>query len=200
MSMMTQFIGGELVSGHSAESIDVHDPATGQLIAQVNAASAGDVDAAVAVARNAFDRGEWQSRSIHDRADTLWAFADKLATHADELAELEVRDNGMPLPLARALVGSAEKCVRYHAGIVSKIHGITTDLSSPGQEIHAYTRLEPVGVVAAITPWNAPFAILVAKIAAALAAGCSIVCKPAEQTPLSATRLGELLQKWKLFP
>jgi phenylacetaldehyde dehydrogenase len=196
----TQFIGGELVSGGSTQAIDVYDPATGTVIGVVNAASPDDVDLAVAAARQAFERGAWQGRSIHDRSLTLWQFADRIAAHADELAELEVRDNGMPLPFAKFMIGSAVGCLRYYAGMITKLHGISTDLSNPGQEIHAYTRREPVGVVASITPWNAPFSTLIAKLAPALAAGCSVVCKPAEQTPLSATRLGELLQEWKLFP
>jgi len=196
----SQFIGGQLVSGGSTQSIDVFDPATGQPIGEVNAASSDDIDVAVAAAAQAFERGEWQERNIHDRANTLWQFAERIAQHAPELAELEVRDNGMPLELAKAMIESGVSAVRYYAGMATKLHGLATDLSGPGREIHAYTRPEPVGVVASITPWNAPFATLLAKIAPALAAGCSIVCKPAEQTPLTATRLGALLQEWKLFP
>jgi phenylacetaldehyde dehydrogenase len=196
----SQFIDGQLVSGRSTRAFDVYDPATGQVIAEVNAASPEDIDTAVAAARQAHERGEWRNSNSHDRANTLWQLGDRIMAHANELAELEVRDNGMPLPLAKAMIGSAINSVRYYAGMVTKIHGLTTDLSGPEREIHAYTRPEPVGVVATITPWNAPFATLLAKLAPALAAGCSVVCKPAEQTPLSATRLGELLQEWKLFP
>ena len=196
----TQYIGGQLVSGGSTETIDVHDPATGRVIGEVNAASTADIDIAVDAARRAFERGEWQGRGVHDRGDIMMQFAERVREHSGELAALEVRDNGMPLQLAKFMIESAVGCLRYHAGIVNKLHGISTDLSTPEQEMHAYTRREPVGVVASVTPWNAPFATLIAKLAPALAAGCSVVCKPAEQTPLSATRLGELLYEWKLFP
>lgn len=196
----SHFIGGEAVTGRSTDAIDVFDPATGDRLTQVNAASAEDIDAAVAAARRAFDGGEWQGRSIHDRSAVLWQLGDRILEHRDELAELEVRDNGRTLASAKMSIGSAVECIRYYAGMVSKLHGIATDLSGGGRELQAYTRPEPVGVVGAITPWNAPFGTLVGKLAPALAAGCSIICKPAEQTPLTAIRLGELLQQWKLFP
>jgi phenylacetaldehyde dehydrogenase len=200
ISPKKHLIGGELVSGRSTTAIDVYDPATGQVIDEVNAASSRDVDAAVAAARHAFEQGQWQRRSVDDRADVLWRLAEGIVDHLDELAELEVRDNGMPLVLAKAMIGSAVGNLKYYAGMVSKVHGIAADLSDSGQELHVYTRTEPVGVVAAITPWNAPFATFISKVAPALAAGCSIVSKPAEQTPLTATRFGELLHEWKLLP
>lgn len=199
-AVRSQFIGGELVSGSSTDAIDVVDPATGNIFAEVNAGSSADVDTAVAAARHAFDSGEWQGRSAEDRASVLWRMAEGIGEHLEELANLEVRDNGMPLLLARAMMGSAISKLKYHAGMVGKIHGLTADLSGPGQELLAYTRAEPVGVAAAITPWNAPFATFIAKLAPALAAGCSVVSKPAEQTPLTATRFGELLHEWDLLP
>ncbi|ATE66156.1 aldehyde dehydrogenase family protein [Rhizorhabdus dicambivorans] len=196
----SHFIGGEAIVGRSGDSIDVFDPSTGDRITQINAASAADVDVAVAAARHAFDSGEWQGRSIHERSATLWQLGDRILEHRDELAELEVRDNGRTLASAKMSITSAVECIRYHAGIVNKLHGIAADLSAPGRELQAYTRAEPVGVVGAITPWNAPFGTLIGKLAPALAAGCSVICKPAEQTPLTAIRLGELLRQWKLFP
>ncbi len=196
----SHFIGGEAVAGSSSDAIDVFDPATGLRIAQVNAGGCAEIDAAVAAAKQAFNRGEWQGRSANDRGVALWTLADRIAEHRDELAELEVHDNGRPLASARMSIDSAIECVRYHAGMVGKLHGIAADVSGNGRELHGYTRPEPVGVVAAITPWNAPFSILISKLAPALAAGCSVVCKPAEQTPLTAIRLGELLQQWRLFP
>lgn len=196
----SHFIGGDAIAGSSGDVIDVFDPATGDRIAQVNAAGAEEVDAAVAAAKQAFERGEWQGQSPHDRGAILWTLADRIATHRAELADLEVRDNGRPLASARMSIDSAVECVRYHAGMVGKLHGIAADMSGNGRELHGYTRPEPVGVVAAITPWNAPFSILISKLAPALAAGCSLVCKPAEQTPLTAIRLGELLQQWRILP
>ncbi len=196
----SHFIGGHMVAGASTEAIDVFNPATGGLITQVNAASAGDVDVAVAAARQAFERGTWQGLSSHERGYALWQLGEKIMAHRDELAELEVRDNGRTLFSAKNSIASSAETAYYYAGMVNKLHGITSDLSGGGREMHAYTRSEPVGVVATITPWNAPFATLVNKLVPALAAGCSVVCKPAEQTPLTAIRLGELLQEWRLFP
>ncbi len=197
---LQHYIGGKMIAASGTDSIPVYDPATGQQIASVAAGDASDIDAAVAAARNCFDTRSWRSRTAHERSNTIWQFGERLAAHADEFAELEVRDNGMPLMFARATIASLVNGLRYYAGMVTKLHGISTDLSGNGRELHAYTCSEPVGVVGAITPWNAPLGVLVNKIAPAIAAGCSIVCKPAEQTPLSSVRLGELLEEWQLFP
>lgn len=194
------YIGGRRTYGASTDVIDVFNPATGDVIAQAPAAGAKDVDEAVAAARDAFDRGDWQGLGIHERAEIMWRLADKIEAHQDELAELETRDNGMLITFARATIRSGMTALRYNAGLISKLHGLTADLSDKTRNLHAYTRPEPVGVVAAITPWNAPFSTLMSKIAPALAAGCSVVCKPAEQSPLTASRLGELLAEWKLLP
>jgi acyl-CoA reductase-like NAD-dependent aldehyde dehydrogenase len=194
------FIGGAIVASSTTEAIEVFDPATGQRIAEVAAGASADIDAAVAAARECFNRRTWRSRTAHERAQAIWTLGDKIAAHADEFAELEVRDNGMPLMFAKATIASLVNGLRYYAGMVTKLHGQTVELSGNGREMHAYTSPEPVGVVGAITPWNAPLGVLVNKIAPAIAAGCSIVCKPAEQTPLSAIRLGQLLSEWRLFP
>jgi len=194
------FIGGRMVPAAGSDSIAVFDPATGKRIGSVAAGSNADIDAAVAAARSCFDKRTWRSKTAHDRAQAIWAFSEKLAEHTDEFAELEVRDNGMPLLFAKATIASLINGLRYYAGMVTKLHGLTAEISGNGREMHAYTTSEPVGVVAAVTPWNAPLGVLVNKIAPAIAASCSIVCKPAEQTPLSAVRLGELLAEWKLFP
>ncbi|MDH4565190.1 aldehyde dehydrogenase family protein [Pseudomonas sp. BN414] len=194
------YIGGEFVASTSTEAIEVVDPANGERIGEVAAGTSEDINLAVQAARDCFDSRSWRQLSAHDRANTIWTFADRIAAHVDELAELEVRDNGMPLMFAKATVSSLVNGVRYYAGMVTKLHGQTAEISGNGREIHAYTQSEPVGVVGSITPWNAPLGVLINKIAPAIAAGCSIVCKPAEQTPLSAVRLGELLDEWKLFP
>jgi acyl-CoA reductase-like NAD-dependent aldehyde dehydrogenase len=127
------------------------------------------------------------------RARLLLKLADLIESHADEIALLETLDNGMPFRMARfGGVSGAAESLRYHAGWATKLHGATIDLSMPG-EWHAYTLREPVGVVGQIVPWNFPFVMGVAKIAPALAVGCTVVLKPAEQTPLSTVRLGELI-------
>ena len=194
------FIGGRFVDSTGNGFIEVFDPATGQLIAEVAAGTVADVDAAVAAARDCFDHRTWRRKTAQDRASVIWSLADKIAAHADEFAELEVRENGRPLAFAKRSFEFAVGLIRHNAGMVTKLHGQTVDLSGGGREIHAYTISEPVGVVGAITPWNVPFTMLINKIAPAIAAGCSIVVKPAEQTPLGAIRLGQLLAEWKLFP
>jgi phenylacetaldehyde dehydrogenase len=199
-SWNTHFIGGRLVASNGSDLIDIYDPATGELVAQAAAGNAQDINAAVAAARACFDQRTWRNKSAADRAALIWELGERIAQHADEFAELEVRDNGMPMIFAKGTINSLITGLRYYAGMVTKLHGITADLSGNGREMHAYTSPEPVGVVGAITPWNAPLAVVINKIAPAIAAGCSIVVKPAEQTPQSAFRLSELLAEWKLFP
>jgi acyl-CoA reductase-like NAD-dependent aldehyde dehydrogenase len=186
-------IGGELLSASEGGTFDVEDPATGQIIAQAPAGSAADINLAVDAARTCFETGTWTSKTPYERSVAMWRIADALEARIDEFAELEVRDNGMPLMFAKATIGSGISGLRYYAGLATKLHGITSDFSGNGRQMHAYTRVEPIGVVGAITPWNAPLATVINKIAPALAAGCSIVVKPAEQTPLAALRFGELI-------
>ena len=125
----------------------------------------------------------------------MWRVADLIEADRESLAILETLDNGMPLPMARHLIGLGAESFRYYAGWCTKLHGLTSDISRPGMEFHAYTTREPVGVVGLITPWNVPFTAAAGKVAPALAAGCAFVLKPAEETPLSALRLGEFLVK-----
>lgn len=198
--MKGHFIGGTMAAPLGTETIAVFDPATGEQIDDVAAASDADVDAAVAAARHCFDQRTWRGMSMHDRAAAMWALSDRLLDHADEFAELETRDNGMPLAFAKGTIAHAVNGIRFNAGMVTKLYGQTNEISGPGREMHAYSTREPVGVVAAISPWNAPLGAMLNKIVPAIAAGCSVVAKPAEQTPLSAIRLGELLCEWKLFP
>ncbi|SCW75595.1 phenylacetaldehyde dehydrogenase [Sphingobium faniae] len=196
----SHFIGGGLTPSIGTDMIDVYDPATGELVGRAAAGNAKDIDDAVAAARECFDKRTWRNKTAHDRAALIWELGERIGKHADEFAEIEVRDNGMPMMFAKGNINSLINGLRYYAGMVTKLHGITADLSGNGREIHSYTSSEPVGVVGAITPWNAPLAVLINKIAPAIAAGCSIVCKPPEQTPQSAIRLGELLAEWKLLP
>lgn len=199
-SARSHFIGGAIVDSLGHEEIQVYDPANGEVISSFAGATAADVDAAVAAARHSFDKRNWRDLSQTDRANRLWAFSDLILAHIDEFTELEIRDNGMTMAMARGTVTSCANSLRYYAGMVQKIHGEATDLSGGGRTLMSYTSREPVGVVAAITPWNAPLAVLVNKMAPALAAGCSVVAKPAKQTPLSAIRLSQLLAEAKLFP
>jgi phenylacetaldehyde dehydrogenase len=173
----------------------VFDPATGQAIAAIAEADAADIDEAVKAARRAFETGPWSKASPQDRSKLIWKLADLLESHADEIAELEALDNGKPIRDARNvdLPGSYE-ILRYMAGWATKINGETITVSAPGHW-HAYTLREPIGVVGQIIPWNFPLMMAAWKIAPALAAGCTVVLKPAEQTPLTALRLGELIQE-----
>jgi phenylacetaldehyde dehydrogenase len=172
----------------------VFDPATGQAIAAVAEADKADVDDAVKAARRAFETGPWSKTSPQDRSKLIWKLADLLEKHADEIAQLEALDNGKPIRDARNvdLPGSYE-ILRYMAGWATKINGETITVSAPGSW-HAYTLREPIGVVGQVIPWNFPLMMAAWKIAPALAAGCTIALKPAEQTPLSALRLGQLVQ------
>ena len=196
----THFVAGQHAPSQGSEEIPVYDPATGEVISTFLGANAADVDAAVTAAKDSFDKRTWRDLPPTERAARLWQFGDLILRHIDEFADLEIRDNGMTMAMARGTVTSCANSLRYYAGMVQKIHGESTDLSGGGRQLMAYTTREPVGVVGAITPWNAPLAVLVNKIAPALAAGCSIVGKPAEQTPLSAIKLSGILAEAKLFP
>jgi phenylacetaldehyde dehydrogenase len=187
------FIDGQWRAARSGEAFDVVDPANARVFARAAAGGEADIDAAVQAARRAFESGPWASTTPAQRARLLLKLADLVESNGDEIALLETLDNGMPFRMARlgGVFGAAES-LRYHAGWATKLHGATINLSMPG-EWHAYTLREPVGVVGQIVPWNFPFVMGVAKIAPALAAGCTVVLKPAEQTPLSTLRLGELI-------
>jgi phenylacetaldehyde dehydrogenase len=187
------FIGGQWRAASSGETFEVVDPANAKVFAHAASGGAADIDAAVQAARRAFESGAWASMTPAQRARLLLRLADLIEANGDEIALLESLDNGMPFRMAKfgGVMGAAES-LRYHAGWATKMHGATINLSMPG-EWHAYTLREPVGVVGQIVPWNFPFVMGVAKIAPALAVGCTVVLKPAEQTPLSTVRLGELI-------
>lgn len=188
-------IDGEWRDCQSGARLDITNPSTGQVFAQAAAGDAADIDAAVRAARRAFDAGSWTSMRPADRARLLWKLAEAIEKHGDELALLETLNTGKPLKMARAFdVTLAAECLRYNAGWATKLNGETRAVSLPG-EWHAYTLREPVGVVGLIVPWNVPLAMAVSKIAPALAAGCTVVLKPAELTPVTAVRLGELIQE-----
>src|SRR4051794_3686551 len=187
------FINGRWQAAQSGETFEVIDPARARVFAHAAAGDAPDIDAAVQAARTAFESGPWPAMTPAQRARLLLKLADLIEANGDEIALLETLDNGMPFRMARfgGVLGAAES-LRYHAGWATKLHGATLNLSMPG-EWHAFTLREPVGVVGQIVPWNFPFVMGVAKIAPALAVGCTVVLKPAEQTPLTTVRLGELI-------
>ncbi|MGF6842872.1 phenylacetaldehyde dehydrogenase [Paraburkholderia youngii] len=184
-------IDGRMIASDGGKRTDILDPATGEVIATVAEATATDVDRAVEAARRALE-GPWRKITPSERTRMMLRFADLIEAHGDELAQLECINSGKPLPFCRNgdVVGIIEM-LRYMAGWTTKMSGETPNVSLPG-EWHAYTLREPVGVVGQIIPWNFPLNMAMWKIAPALAAGCVVVMKPSEQTPLTALRLGEL--------
>jgi phenylacetaldehyde dehydrogenase len=188
-------IGNEKVASDTSETLAVFNPATGQKIAEVPKGNAQDIDKAVKAARGAL-KGEWSRMRPADRQRVMLKLADLIEANGEELAQLETLNNGKSVMLSRMIeVGASADYMRYMAGWATKIEGSTIDVSisvPPGAKYHAYTRKEPVGVVGAITPWNFPLNMAVWKIAPALACGCTVVIKPAEETPLTTVRLVEL--------
>jgi acyl-CoA reductase-like NAD-dependent aldehyde dehydrogenase len=186
-------IGGNWQEGESGQRIDVEDPATGKVFASVPAGTAGDVDRAVRRARQAFESAAWSRMRPLDRAKIIETIARKIEDNALELARLESYDNGKTVHHALAVdVPAAVDVFRYMAGWASKIGGQVNPISGDGRQYHSYSVREPIGVVGQIVPWNYPLAMAAWKIAPALAAGCTIVLKPSEVTPLTALRLAEL--------
>lgn len=197
---LKMLIDGEWVSSQSGARMDVINPSNGQVLVQESLGGAYEVDLAVQAARRAFESGPWSRMRPAERTRLLLKLADALEQNGDELALLETLNTGKPLKMARAFdIGMAAECLRYNAGWATKLSGETRNVSLPG-DWHAYTLREPVGVVGLIVPWNVPLAMAVSKISPALAAGCTVVLKPAELTPLTALRLGELIQAIGLPP
>src|SRR5271156_6906558 len=189
------FIGGRFVFAASGKTFPVYNPATGEVMAHVPEAEAEDVDRAVRAARAAFDNGPWTRMKPSERGRLMWKLGDLLEQHLQEFAELESLDNGKPLTVARvADVPLAIDMFRYMAGWTTKMNGSALSLSFPG-DFHSYTLREPVGVAAQIIPWNFPLLMAAWKLGPALAAGCTIVLKLAEQTPMSGLRLAELVHE-----
>lgn len=190
-------IDGQWVQAESGQTIDVINPANEEVIAKVASAGKAEVDKAVAAARRAFDQGPWGKMRGAERERLLMKLADLLEANAQSFAEVESLDNGKSAVMAQAVdVAVAVDTIRYMAGWASKIEGATSDISvpfAPQAEFVTFTRREAVGVVAAIVAWNFPLLLAVWKLAPALAAGCTVVLKPAEQTPLTAIMLGELI-------
>jgi phenylacetaldehyde dehydrogenase len=197
-------IGGEWVGAVNGGTLEVVDPSSGRVIAHAAAAGTADVDRAVAAARKAVEDSDWSRMKPVDRERVLHRIADLIERHADELAELEALDNGKPVALARHVdVPHAIEVWRYMAGWPTKLEGATLPVSctlGPAGRYAAYLHREPVGVVGAIIAWNFPLLLVAWKVAPALAAGCSVVLKPAEETPLAALRMGELALEAGLPP
>ena len=190
-------IGGAWVAAKSGKSFESIDPSNGKVLAKLPLAGNTDVDAAVVAARKALSDGDWPAMTPNERGKILWKMAELIEANIDELAELETLDQGKPLFVGRwaEIPGAAEQ-FRFFGGEATKIEGSTIPSSinyqPEGKRIFAYTRKEPIGVVAAIVPWNSPLVLTAMKLAPALAAGCTVVLKPAEDTSLTALRLGEL--------
>ena len=189
------FIDGEWVDSSHDRTIAVFDPSTGREIARVADASDADVDRAVAAARRAFDDGRWSGLAPYARQRIIEKLADLIEANIPELAELESIDNGKPRSASQGYdLPRSVQTLRYMAGWATKLSGEHIEPSGlPTGSVHAYVRREPIGVCAQIVPWNFPLMMAVQKIAPALAAGCTIVLKPAEQTPLTALRLADLV-------
>ena len=192
-------INGRWVESASGKTFPSYNPATGEVLAQVAEGDREDINRAVSAARTAFEAGPWPNMTPSERGRLIWKLADLLEENLEQFAEIESLDNGKPFKVARAAdVPLAVDLLRYMAGWATKIEGNTIPISvpyTPGTKYLAYTLREPVGVVGQIIPWNFPLLMAAWKLGPALAAGCTVVLKPAEQTPLTALRLGELIQE-----
>ncbi len=187
------FIGGKWTAAQSGKTFETINPATEEVIAQVAEGDAADVDAAAKAARQALESGPWSRMDARDRGKCLNKLADLIENELDELAALESLDNGKPIRDSRAAdLPLVIDCLRYYAGYADKIHGQTIPISG---DYLCYTRKEPVGVVGQIIPWNFPMLMVAWKWGPALAAGCTVVMKPAEQTPLTCLRMAHLAQE-----
>ena len=186
-------IGGQWTPARSGKTFQTINPATEEVIADVAEADAADVEMAVLAARKAFDEGPWPRMNARERGRIMMRLADLIESEIDELAALESLDNGKPVSDARAGdIPLAIEALRYYAGWADKIQGQTIPISG---NYFCYTRREPVGVAGQIIPWNFPILMVSWKWGPALAAGCTVVMKPAEQTPLTALRLARLAQE-----
>src|SRR3979490_753194 len=192
-------INGKWINASSGKTFPTYNPATGEVLAQVAEGEREDIEQAVKAARQACDHGPWRRMTASERGRLIWKLGDLLEANTEEFAYLESLDNGKPLGVAKAAdIPLAVDLFRYMAGWATKIEGNTIPLSvpyTPGAKYLAYTLREPVGVVGQIIPWNFPLLMAAWKLGPALAAGCTVILKPAEQTPLTALLLGELIME-----
>jgi len=193
------FINGQWVDAASGKTFATPNPATGETLATVAEGDAEDINRAVRAARAAFEDGPWSRMTPSERGRIIWKIGDLILAHDEELAQLESLDNGKPYAVAKgADVPLAADLFHYMAGWATKIEGNTISISvpyMPGANFHSYTLREPIGVVGQIIPWNFPLLMGAWKLGPALATGCTVVLKPAEQTPLSALLLAELIDE-----
>jgi phenylacetaldehyde dehydrogenase len=191
------FINGHWAEAASGKTFETPNPATGETLARIAEGDAEDINRAVRAARAAFEDGPWSRMTPSERGRIIWRIGDLILEHVDELAQLESLDNGKPFLVAQAAdVPLAADLFHYMAGWATKIEGNTINISvpyMPGANFHSYTLREPIGVVGQIIPWNFPLLMAAWKLGPALATGCTVVLKPAEQTPLTALRLAELI-------
>jgi len=191
------FINGQWADAASGKTFETPNPATGETLARVAEGGAEDIDRAVRAARKAFEEGPWSRMTPSERGRIIWRIGDLILEHAEELAQLESLDNGKPYAVALgADVPLAADMFHYMAGWATKIEGNSINISvpyMPGANFHSYTLREPVGVVGQIIPWNFPLLMAAWKLGPALAAGNTVILKPAEQTPLTALRLAGLI-------
>ncbi len=191
------FINGQWTEAASGKTFDTPNPATGETLARIAEGDAEDIDRAVKAARKAFEEGPWSRMSPSERGRIIWRIGDLILEHTNELAQLESLDNGKPYVIAAAAdVPLAADLFHYMAGWATKIEGNTINISvpyMPGANFHSYTLREPVGVCGQIIPWNFPLLMAAWKLGPALATGNCVVLKPAEQTPLTALKLAELI-------
>ncbi|MCK5412072.1 MAG: aldehyde dehydrogenase family protein, partial [Gemmatimonadetes bacterium] len=192
------FIGGEWADAASGATFEVIDPARAEVLTEVAEAGVEDVDRAVRAARKAFEGGEWREMSPRARGRLLWKLAERLEERKDEIARVETLNNGKPLFESGIDVAMTIQTFEYYAGWTTKIEGETIPVSVPFQ--FNYTLREPIGVVGAIVPWNFPLNIASWKVAPALAAGCTVVLKPATETPLTALLLADVAAEVGLPP
>ena len=188
------YIKGQFVDASDGEMFETEDPALGTKITRVPSAGKQDVERAAAAAREAFEK-RWRNIAPAQRATYLLKIADLITKSSEELAQLEAYDTGKPLSVAKDDIWFAAETYRYYSGWATKLSGRSFELSLQADPYHCLTLREPIGVVAGIIPWNYPFVLASWKIAPALAAGCTMILKPAEETPLTALRLAELCEE-----
>src|SRR5271154_2432350 len=191
------YVNGEWVGSASGETFPVYDPSTEEVIAQVAAAGAADVDRAVKSARAAFDGGPWPTTTAQDRGKVLFKLAEKVRQNAAQLAEIECRNTGKPIVEAEYDIADVATCFEYYGGLATKVTGQVNPV--PANAL-SFTLKEPVGVAGQIIPWNFPLLMAAWKLAPAIAAGCCCVLKPAEQTPLTALEFAHYFEEAGLPP
>jgi 5-carboxymethyl-2-hydroxymuconic-semialdehyde dehydrogenase len=197
IGLQRHYIDGEFRESVAGATFTTLDPATNEPITEASDGQAADVDAAVAAARRAFDEGPWPRMKAAERAKVLRRIAELVRAHAEEFIEREVLDIGMPIKQMRGLAARAAQNFEYYAGVITELHGRSFQV---GDEFLNYTIHKPVGVAGMIMPWNAPLMLSTWRIAPALAAGNTIVLKPAEWSPLTATLLASVLEEAELPP